>query len=618
MISDIRGETLLKIYSDENVTRYEYSRTFGGIQVAGFVDLLHKHSIFHFHLSVLTGGKSISFALGKSCEIRENEHLVFLEDRQVLVWLPPRLKAAAYENGRLKRILEHAYAIGNGHNGCELLIEPPAANRLMVSFCMFTEHADDYCSQIVKASEVEKRATTRARWFYYSGCHDFWRYLVNGRFYNLRPDFPFESQLLANVFYFYFQYLKSQTGKNLYASLRDYTAYLTLLSLPADGRWRHGIWQRDDSHYCHWIAGANVLMHFYKVSNRNIFLEKSKQVLDFSIQYADRCVEGMQWYLHDSLEMPDNGGTAPYTKTRRSTLMGKSETNTLALNTHIGTLLSLKHLHGLTKDNKYQTAYLEGLCILEQLLQCKPAGMLYSIVYGVRDILTKLCVDGDRVRFRKVIWHYDKLMSNTILPRLKHRWPRLFMPNGFIERDLTFSCYNQFYHLLNLEQLLMLYKVEPSEWLNRLLVKAVQFTVKSKMALYLAISDELALTFLGVLLQYGTSIDAGYLKILERYTVAFVNRGYSLPTKILASPLISDVSSAVRTPNEKILLLIGDKPALNVIGIILNLSSENQEFTLESDEMDLYYLEDWKGKRSSAGNTVNLAGLTSLKICLEK
>ncbi|MCE5184846.1 MAG: hypothetical protein LLF76_01830 [Planctomycetaceae bacterium] len=613
---EIRRGGLPACYSDENITRYEYGQHFSNSRVDGFIDYLHEYQVFRFDLRIRTNDDPIVLSVEKACDVCQEEHLLFLENKKILLWLPPVFKSVLNDNGRIKHIQERPYSAYMREDVCFLSIPLDSAGALTISFCMFFANAEDYYRQIADAAAIEKRQVTRARWFYYSGCRDFWKYLLNGRFYNPRPDFPFESQLLANILYFYFHYLNSQTKKSLYAYLRDYTAYLTLLSLPADGRWRHGIWQADDSHYIHWTAGANVLMDFYRLSGRKIFLEKSRQILDLSIQHADSCVDHTRWFLHDSLEMPERCGTVPYDKTIQSRLLGKALTNTLALNTHIATLLSLKQLHNLTGDSQYKTAYLQGLEMVERLLQQQPANPLYSIVYGFRDLLTRLCVGRKKIRCKTIIYHYDEILKRYILPALKRKYPRLVMPNGFIERDLTFSFYNQFYHLLNMEQLLMLYKVEPSEWLRRILVKAVQYTVRSKMALYLAQSDELALTFLGVLLQYGTSIDDGFLKMLEHYTLDFVNKGYSLPSKILASPLISDIN-AVGTSNGSILTLVGDKPALSTVGIVLNCSSGTEAFKLESSNADLYCLEDWKGNRFSTDNAISIPGLTSFRIRLK-
>jgi hypothetical protein len=46
----------------------------------------------------------------------------------------------------------------------------------------------------------------------------------------------------------------------------------------------------------------------------------------------------------------------------------------------------------------------------------------------------------------------------------KVRFPRLVLPNGFIERDLVWSAGAECYHVQNLQELLCLHQVSPQPW----------------------------------------------------------------------------------------------------------------------------------------------------------
>lgn len=618
LISDAAGSRLQKDYHDENLIRCRFCRQFGNTAVQGTIDYLPGCGFFGIYISHRDKNNPLHINFDFP-DIRQAASGLFLsKDGRLLIWTADKAKTVIREDSRIQAIREEAVQIRPDDGWVGIQLPPCSGDSAELALLVFTEQGADFLEQISRLSEIEKRRITRAHWFYYSNWTDFWKYLLDGRFYNLRCPYPFESQLIHSIFYFYFRYLHQQTQKRIYAFLTLYTAYLTLLSLPEDACWRHGIWQEADSHYVHWIAGVTVFMDFYKRCRLEIFLDKSRRILDRCIALSVPCLDGTRWYLHDSLEATNRLHLTPYKNYISSKAFEKTESCTLALNTHISTLLALKTLYENTGDAKYDEACRQGLKLLACVLQQKPASAAYAAACGFRDLLTRVLVRKDKVFFPSLIVRYDHLLRQHILPLLKKKHPRLVMPNGFIERDLAFSFYNQFYHLLNMEHLLMLYSQEPSDWLKDLISRSVRYSAASKMVLYLAHSDELALTFLGVLLQYGTQIDASGLKMLEEYLLYFAGRGLALPVKILACPLIADCQPDIRTANPKILVLKADKPLLRTVGLIINLSAEIQHFTIESRRQNVYYLEDWDGRRLDINAPAALAGLSSLKLCIKK
>ncbi|HOM76205.1 MAG TPA: hypothetical protein PLE88_06785 [Anaerohalosphaeraceae bacterium] len=618
LISDAAGGRLQAEYADENLIRCRFCRQICNTPVLGTIDYLPHFGIFGVYISHRDQNNTLGIDFDFP-GIRQAAGGLFLsEDAHLLIWTTDKAKLVIRDSSRIKDIQEQEIPVKTDNGRVTLQVPAYSADSTELALYVFTEQAADFLEQIRCLSEIEKRRITRAHWFYYSDWKDFWKYLLGGRFYNLRSPYPFESQLIHSTFYFYFGYLHQQTQKPLYAFLAFYVAYLTLLSLPEDDCWRHGIWQEQDSHYVHWIAGVMVFTDFYKRCRLDIFLDKSRRILDRCIALSDHCRDDTRWYLHDSLEAGGMLHLSPYKNHFASAAFGKSANCTLTLNTHISTLLAFKMFYDNTGDARYEDAYRKGFKRLGHVLQQRPASGRYAIVYGLRDLLTRALVGKNRIFLQSIIARYDHLLGQHILPRLKKKHPRLAMPNGFIERDLTFSFYNQFYHLLNTEHLLMIYSIEPSQWLKKLISRSVRYSLASKMVLYLARSDELALTFLGVLLQYGTQIDIGGLKSLEQYLLYFVGKGLALPAKILACPFISDCQSDIRTSNPKILVLKADKPLLNAAGLIVNLSAEKQHFTIESRHQTVYYLEDWNGRQQELSAAVSLAGLSSLKLCIRK
>ena len=52
-------------------------------------------------------------------------------------------------------------------------------------------------------------------------------------------------------------------------------------------------------------------------------------------------------------------------------------------------------------------------------------------------------------------------------------YPRIVHPCGFIERDLTLSMLSDRYHVINLKDLLTLYRQQPDEWLRPYIKKGI-------------------------------------------------------------------------------------------------------------------------------------------------
>jgi hypothetical protein len=411
--------------------------------------------------------------------------------------------------------------------------------------------------------------------------------------------------------------MNSRTDKRLYAILSEYVAYLVLLSLLKQKTWTHGCWLRGDIHFVNWISGANIFLYHYEKTGQTIFLEQSRTLLDTCMSMADRCLDNAPWYLHDSFEVAGLHETTYYQDAIESYAFGKSKENTLAINTHVWALLALYKFYELSSEEKYLGAYRKGMELLLTVLDNRPAAAGYAVSYGVRDLLLGLLVYKRKTFLPSVIRGYDKVLRHYLLPRLKKRFPRLYMPNGFIERDLTFSFLDQFYHLLNMERLAAIYRQNPSEELKQYIKKSVDYSLTSKMVLYYARSSELSHEFLSVLLLYGTTIDPDYLKHFQEYTVFLYRKYNSLPLKVMAFPYITDVHSTFRTSNPEILVCVSGG-LLDTVGVAVNLSPKEQLFQLEWKDDRRYYLQDWNGNRIPAFNTsVAIPGFSSLKILRE-
>jgi len=130
------------------------------------------------------------------------------------------------------------------------------------------------------------------------------------------------------------------------------------------------------------------------------------------------------------------------------------------------------------------------------------------------------------------------------------------MPNGFIERDLSYSALSDFYHFRNIEDILMLYNQTRADWLGEIIKKSVKYSVDSGLAKHVFAREPKAMLFLDILLLYSGIINQDYLPLLPPYLARFQKANLALPVNILSDPFITDTSLPLRVDNEKVIVLV--------------------------------------------------------------
>jgi hypothetical protein len=364
-----------------------------------------------------------------------------------------------------------------------------------------------------------------------------------------------------------------------------------MLSLPADNRWRHGTWTDiPETHTVHQIAGIHILLSYYQRTARDAFLLKAKDAMDFLISIADKLSDDKIWFLHDTLETnPDDA--ALFYNLFASTAFGKSTSNTLCINSHIATLTALHRLNQIDPSDKYSTYFEKGLSALKKVLQANPCDWLYSCAYRPRDLLMRLCTKTENKLVKKLNKVWTLTLIRHLLPFLKKKFPRLLIPNGFIERDLSYSALSDFYHFRNLEDILILYNLTRADWLLNILTKSIRYTVDSRLAACVIDRNPKAILFLDILLLYSGIINQNYLHLLPPYLARFQKANSALPVNIISDPFITDTSLPLCVDNEKVIVLVpaaGKKLKAILVNttqndekVAINLPSENAVDELE-------------------------------------
>lgn len=422
--------------------------------------------------------------------------------------------------------------------------------RLEFTLVFFESQRESVYRQLAEFVPQETRLVVKSTWLRYEGVGSLFDYLFNGMTYSTRhlpAQKAWDSQNIAHALYDYLGYLGNITGKSIYGALCDLIAYSVLLSLPSDGRWRHGIWtDLMETHTVHQVAGLHVLLSHYQKTGKSVFIAKAKAAALYLLDCVDRLDDGI-WFLHDSLENSPAEVSLYYKGMTSSTAFGKSESNTLTLNSHVSTMTVLERLNTLVPDQRYVRAVDAGLIALRCVLAARPCSIVYGALYAWCDILRKICLIKRSSFLRRIHLAYEDVLRHNVLPRLKCKYPRFIMPDGFLERDLCFAPLSYFYHLVNLKVLLVLYSMRPDEWLRKIICKGMRYTFRSGFPDYMMTYTPWGSMLLDILLMYAGLIDAKYLCHLARHLRHFHRSGIPLQTDVLADPLVADPSPLVRS-----------------------------------------------------------------------
>ena len=586
------------------------------------IDSIDDEGVKCCHISThFSEDKSLDFVFDGAEDVSSTQgHLITYGEGEGLFWIPKEPVSRLYDsNGRVENSGPLSFEVKSLPGGFQLSVEGKAGRRVEFSAVIFTKNVESFTNQIRHYHPIELRKVIRSDWFYYEGLKDLWDYFINGTFFNTQHQVhkrAWQGQNTAHVLYYHLDFLHNQTKKDIYRLLCDLIAYSVMLSLPDDGRWRHGIWTDImETHTVHQVAGIHLFLSHYKRWGKEIFLQKAKLAADYLIWIADELSEDEIWFLHDTLET-NMADSKLFYNIFPSEAFGKSVPNTLCLNSHIWTLTALYRLKQLDSDQRYGQYFEKGLNALKHVLQARPCDLLFCEVYRLRDFLARLCTKSKSKITRKVHKVYTLTLMRHLLPFLKKTLPRLVMPNGFIERDLSYSALSDFYHFRNIEDILMLYNQTRADWLGEIIKKSVKYSVDSGLAKHVFAREPKAMVFLDVLLLYCGVVDEQYLPLLPEYIASFQELNSSVPVNILSNPLIAAAGSPLRVDNEDVLVLApaGGK---NIRAIVINATDKNRKVTIKSDsegETDELEIIDPENRRFSLGQEVVVPKMDLVKV----
>ncbi|MBU2571543.1 MAG: hypothetical protein KJ725_16240 [Gammaproteobacteria bacterium] len=244
-----------------------------------------------------------------------------------------------------------------------------------------------------------------------------------------------------------------------------------------DGGWYHGMWT--DSSECHYrlhTSGVHLLMDEYARSGCSTVKTALEKAVAFLSKTADRLDCGV-WFLHDSLELSEaamNKGPFQWIPNRT---LGKSVSNMLVLNTHLDTTIALNRYAQLTGDRQYDGLISSALNAMRTVLSLKPADWFYKPLFWAIGLTMLPTSTAARLPLPvRAIKRFAGQYLIKKLPDIKAKFPRLVMPNGYIDRELSLRTWAIDYQTINLMDLARFARAFPGQFDESILDKALAFT----------------------------------------------------------------------------------------------------------------------------------------------
>ncbi len=313
---------------------------------------------------------------------------------------------------------------------------------------------------------------------------DLYRHLIHGVVYDLRYSWPHNKKCFseneAHALYTVFSGLEKTTCKVIYRYFQQQLV-LSLIQRQADnGGWYHGMWT--DSTECHYrlhTSGVHLLMDEFQRTGCPQVKASLQKAVAFLSRTTDQLDCGI-WFLHDSLELSVQAMNSGPFKWIANNTLGKSVSNMLVLNTHLDTTIAINRYGLLTGDKQYQDLVNSALKSTRAVLGLRPADWLYKPLFWAIG-LTMLPTDqASKLSFPvRAIKRFAADYLIKKLPDIKAMYPRLVMPNGYIDRELSLRTWAIDYQTINLIDLARHAYVFPDAFDESILDKAMAFTQNS-------------------------------------------------------------------------------------------------------------------------------------------
>ncbi|MBV1928457.1 MAG: hypothetical protein KUG81_02985 [Gammaproteobacteria bacterium] len=399
-----------------------------------------------------------------------------------LYWIPVPPMVRAINDGKSitheQTAVISSFTLQYDHSSLQLLC--PDNSILDLTIWKFT--ANSFAQQLSPLSAIEKQGT------FLWGSHgcvnnpgDLYRHLINGTVYDLRFSWPHNKKCFseneAHALYTAYSGLEKATGKMFYRFFQQQIILSVIHRQANDGAWYHGMWTDEtECHYRLHTSALHLLMdEFDRTGCEQVKVTLEKGVAFLSLNH-DQLDCGV-WFLHDSLELNDTAmNSGPFQWISNRTL-GKRPSNMLVLNTHLDTTIAINRYQALTGDQQYAELIQAALASTRRVLGLTPADWLYKPLFWAIG-LTMLPTEKAR-KLAAPVRAIKRIAADFLikkLPDIKARFPRLVMPNGYIDRELSLRTWALDYQTINLMDLARYARAFPGEFDEDILDEAMAFT----------------------------------------------------------------------------------------------------------------------------------------------
>ena len=405
---------------------------------------------------------------------------------QLYLWLPdlPKKRQINTDNSVLTEQLVTIHSL-TSHNSGYISLKINNLENSVTDIVIWQFNSALISDEIISLSPVESQG------YFLWGSHgcvnkpaDLYRHLIHGAVYDLRYSWPHKKKCFseneAHALYTVFSGLEKATGKAIYRYFQQQLVLSLIQRQSDDGGWYHGMWT--DSSECHYrlhTSGVHLLMDEFQRTDCTHVKTAMQKAVSFLSKTTDQLDCGI-WFLHDSLELSEQAMYSGPFKWIANKTLGKSVSNMLVLNTHLDTTIAINRYGRITGDNQYQELVASALNSTRAVLALKPADWLYKPLFWAIG-LTMLPTDSASKLSLPVraIKRFAAEYLIKKLPDIKAQYPRLVMPNGYIDRELSLRTWAIDYQTINLMDLARYAYSFPHAFDEAILDKAMAFTQTS-------------------------------------------------------------------------------------------------------------------------------------------
>lgn len=314
----------------------------------------------------------------------------------------------------------------------------------------------------------------------YSKPADVYLHLIHGVVYENRFSWPHRvkipSENDAHAIYVVLNGLRISTNKRIYCMLMLHVLNSVASRQGSDGGYRHGEWTDDmESHYRLHCSAIHLFLDAFTLNPSPVIAAHLSRAVDYICKKSSQ-ISGKTWFLHDELEQNSSSmEKAPFSWIP-SKVLDKSVANMVVLNTHVDTLVAVDRFYDVSGDDKYMGTVSSARDAADMLLRLDSAKFLYWIIFlGINltfipySKLRNIGLAGRIVKKISAQWLVPRL------PLLKTKFPRIVMPGGYIDRELSLKVWAFDYHAVNVMDLLRYYQRYPEAQTWRIIINAIEF-----------------------------------------------------------------------------------------------------------------------------------------------